>query len=599
LSSNRINLLDDQIISQIAAGEVIEGPSAVLKELCENSLDAGALSITVAIESGGKKLVKVADDGFGMSIDDLSAAFKRHSTSKIRSAEELSAISTLGFRGEALASIASVARVEAVSRETDTDSIEGNRISIEGGNILEISPAGSTTGTTVTVKDLFFNTPARKKFLKNDKSESRKCLLTFKSLCLSRSDVEFNYYSENRKLLNLPPQSLKDRISDVFGGDIIEGIIDVDFAEGDYRIFGYVSEKEHTKRTREFQYLYLNGRRISDRRLGASIYSAYSGMVAQGDFPFYFLFLEMDPSLVDVNVHPAKSEVRFRYENQVAGFARRAVQRSLGIESVMGGFNSGLQYRGNYTSQRQGGPSGAPGESAVLVGNKLTPEEYRLLINPPVSPGSREQELIDLTDENKLPGESVDRFIPENLFQLHNKYIIAQIKSGMVVFDQHAAHERILFEQTLNHLEAGKAPSQKLLFPHFLELSPGDSEIFEEMIPWLEKMGFAILASGPRLYQVETVPAGLKVSDEISMIRGMLEYYKENEEQREDNAERIAASFACKAAIKAGDSLTPEEMVGLIEALFRTGTSFACPHGRPTYIRIDMREFDRRFGRLT
>ena len=610
--ANRIQLLNDNIISQIAAGEVIEGPSAVVKELCENSLDAGSLSVTVAIEDGGKKLIRVTDDGFGMSSEDLNSSFKRHSTSKIRSADDLSTVVTLGFRGEALASIASVARVEAMTKEHN--SADGYRIVVEGGDYLEFSPYGCAEGTHITVKDLFYNTPARKKFLKNDIYEGRKCSTVFRSLALSRPNVEWKFYQNDKLKIHLPPGPLKDRFADFISGNYEAGLLEADFTEGDYKIFGYISAKDFYKRSKDCQYLYLNGRRISDQKLSNAIYYAYQGMLDKGDYPYYVLFLEMDPQMVDVNVHPTKMEVRFREERDVVSFVRRAIHRALGIDSIMGsGTNPdrftgyGKEKRPVYYDKNQ--YRQPPGENSRLnileqipdsafTGGKMSLEEYRILVQPPKDGEftSKEAPVFQIYENEHFTTEN--RFIPDKLFQLHEKYIIAQIKSGIVVFDQHAAHERVLFEKAIFQLTEGKSPSQKLLFPQFLELSSSDSEVMEEMIPWLEKMGFSVNPAGPNLFQLDTVPAGLRISDELGLLRDMLEYYRENDERREDNAERIAASFACKAAIKAGDKLSPEEMVALIESLFRTGTSFACPHGRPTYIKIDMKELDRRFGRL-
>lgn len=608
---NRIQLLDDNIISQIAAGEVIEGPSAVVKELCENSLDAGTLSVTVAIEDGGKKLVRITDDGFGMSGDDLKSSFKRHSTSKIRNADDLSTVVTLGFRGEALASIASVARVEALTKEHN--SADGHRIVVEGGEYLEFSPYGCAEGTQISVKDLFYNTPARKKFLKTDNPESRKCLNVFRSLALSRPNVEWKFYQNDKLKIHLPPGPLKDRFADFIGSNYEAGLLEVDFTEGDYKIYGFISAKDFYRRSKESQYLYLNGRRISDQKISNGVFYAYQGMLDKGDYPYYALFLEMDPQMVDVNVHPTKMEVRFREEREVVSFVRRAIHRALGIDSIIG---SGTPDRyADYTKDkkpvyydknqhrhltaefnRRSTEGKLP--DSPFSGGKMSIEEYRILVQPPRDEefSSGETPVFQIYENEQFNTEN--RFIPDRLFQLHEKYIIAQIKSGIVVFDQHAAHERVLFEKALLQLTEGRSPSQKLLFPQFLELSSSDSEVLEEMIPWLEKMGFSVNPAGPNLFQLETVPAGLRVSDELGLLRNMLEYYRENDERREDNAERIAASFACKAAIKAGDKLSPEEMVALIESLFRTGTSFACPHGRPTYIKIDMKELDRRFGRL-
>ena len=575
-----IRQLDDKVISQIAAGEVIESPSAVVKELIENSLDAGALSITVAVENGGKSLVRVTDDGLGMPPEDLKLCVHRHSTSKIRTAEDLQTVATLGFRGEALASIASVARIEIVTRQFEA--MEGWRLTVEGAVEKELAPAGCAEGTSVTVRDLFFSIPARKKFLKSDSREADKCLSVFRALALSRTNVEWKYFADDKLKIHLPRSDMKSRIADLFGVQFTEGLQAVEASENTIRITGYISDKGHTRRTRDFQFLYLNGRRIIDKKLSFYVTSAYEGINPAGQFPVFFLFLDLDSHLVDVNVHPSKTEVRFQREFELLNFVKRSVRNALGIESVIRFTPDRSQYSRHFAA--------VPGRQIAI-----TVDEYGALFekppdlppHPPLNAASPRQNTV-----------AEDYTIPQVLFQLHRKYIVTQIKSGLALIDQHAAHERILFEQALRTIASGKSASQGLLIPLQMEISLNEESAWEEMLPLLTRMGFEIEPFGPRVYLIRAVPAGMKFSDEVGLLREMLDYYRENEEKRQDYAERAAAAFACKAAIKTGDELSPEAMIALIEALFRTQTPYQCPHGRPTYIRLEMEELNRRFGRF-
>lgn len=577
-----IRILDEKSISQIAAGEVVEGPYSALKELIENSLDAGASSVSVAVEAGGTMLIRVSDDGLGMSSEDLSLAFQRHSTSKIASSADLSNIMTLGFRGEALASIASVARVEAVSRAHNSP--EGNRIVIEGGSEKAFSPAGCPIGTTVSIRDLFHNTPARRKFLKSIDWEGNKCLSVFRALSLSRSDVEWKYYQDDRLRFHCPPADLRERIADLIGGQSLEGLEEVDFSEGGFKISGFISDISHTRGNREHQYLFLNRRRIMDYSLAGRINGIFERKEKSRDYPIYFLFLEIEPAEFDVNVHPAKTEVRFRRAKQVSSFVQRAVARALGTGAV-------------YDIAPQAVWTKAPQSAHLEQRRRITPEEYGSMFDIPEAGGGLSDVRGKIPASMESEGRRSESFVPREMFQLHGKYIVTQVKEGMTLIDQHAAHERVLYEASLRNILEKKGSPQKLLFPSLMELAPNEAEALEELLPHLEMMGFIVKPFGPRSYLVESAPSGVKISDEVGLIRKMVEYYRENSEKLADRAEAAAAAFACHAAIKTGDELSPEEMLGLIEALFRTGSPFVCPHGRPTYIKIDMDELDRRFGR--
>ncbi|NQS96900.1 MAG: DNA mismatch repair endonuclease MutL [candidate division Zixibacteria bacterium] len=576
-----IKILDDKTVSQIAAGEVIEAPCAVVKELTENSLDAGASSITIAVEKGGKELVRVSDNGIGMSADDLKIAFKRHSTSKIRSADDLVSVATLGFRGEALAAIASVSQIEALAKMTGET--EGYRILIQEGEQIEFAPAGCAEGTEVTVRNLFFNTPVRMKFLKSDSKEADKCFRMFKGMALSNPNVEWKYFQDGRMRTRLPLGTLRERIADLMNIGFLEGLAEVDYREGAMNLTGFIGDKSHTRRSREQQFFFLNGRLINLGKFNYIFKDIYSGPMDSGEYPVYILFLTMETGEVDVNVHPTKSEVRFRHQGWVGGFLHRALTKALGTEDLMKPVPHSFRKNGEYSER-------SPTQEKKLP---ITPAEYGLMFEKDSAHTAAGPGGADIPHSENAE----ERLVPRALFQLHRKYIVAQVKTGLVLIDQHAAHERILYEQALKTLVSGNAPSQKLIFSRGFDLAMGEEESFEELLPNLRKMGFDVNQLGPRSYQIEAAPAGLKVSDEIRLVRDIFDYYRETGEKWSDAAEKAAAAFACKAAIKSGDELTPQEMVALIEALHRTGMPFACPHGRPTYIQLKMEEFDRRFGR--
>ncbi|MBC8204382.1 MAG: DNA mismatch repair endonuclease MutL, partial [FCB group bacterium] len=501
----RIRVLSDNVISQIAAGEVIEGPHAVLKELVENSLDAGASSITIALEKGGKSLIKVSDDGEGMSGEELQIAFHRHSTSKIFSAEELVNITSLGFRGEALASIASVARVSAVSQMKDA--AEGYSLVIEGGIQKDFVPAGAAPGTMIAVKDLFYNVPARKKFLKSDQRELDKCLNIFRALALSRPEIEWTVFVEDKLKFKYAPADLSQRIGDIFGREMREGLIEVNLTNGPYKITGFAADKSHTRKTRQYQFIFLNNRRIIDRRLGFFIQQAYERIAGRDSFPCYFLYLEMESSLVDVNVHPAKLEVRFRQEWEAGNFVKRAVHKALGVDSFIP--QTDIQPRG-YFSQ--------PHSAQRL---SMNPSVQAQLYQSPVELGQSQQTDKSESEQQSSDNGSEAYYIPDILFQLHDKYIVTQVRDGLIMIDQHAAHERILYETALKALTSGSAVTQKQLFPRLIEFTPMEDQLFEQLLPCLNNMGFGIKPFGPHTYLIESIPGGGKISVEGGLARGM------------------------------------------------------------------------------
>ena len=584
-AGRNIATLPQAVADRIAAGEVVERPAAVAKELIENSLDAGADRITIVVKDAGRTLIRVVDNGSGMTSAELTTAIGRHATSKLRRIEDLETLTTFGFRGEALPSIAAVSRLEIVSRSHNDD--VGTLLKVAGGHVEKCDPTAAQPGSSVSVSHLFYNVPARRKFLRSDTTEFKWIATTFRRFAIAFPDVAWEFYRDDELIYQLPSCEPRERMAGLLGDDVAEDLVEIDYERGWLKVSGFISPPSLTQRHNFDQFLFLNRRPITSARLNRAVYNACEPHLVAGGHPIYCVQLQASPDRFDINVHPAKTEVRFQREYEVFSFVKRAVRRALGIESVI-----------NFQPRRSSYPhtvSHFPGRQIPI-----TVDQYGALFEKPAdfqTAGNTVSMPLNTNDIADTAPE--DHYIPRVLFQLHNKYIVAQIKSGLALIDQHAAHERILFEKALNALAAGKANSQGLLIPLQLEISAGEEDLLEELLPHLLKMGFEIKPFGPRTYLIEAVPAGIKISDEQQLVQEMLDFYKETDGKWVDTAEKAAAAFACNAAIKTGHELSPDEMVTLIEALFRTGTPFACPHGRPTYIRMELSELDRRFGRTS
>lgn len=576
----QIRILPEHLANQIAAGEVVERGASVLKELVENSIDSGARRIQVHLRGQGRELIQVVDDGDGMEKNDLLLAFERHATSKIATLDDLFKIRSLGFRGEALPSIASVSVVEARTRTQETSA--GTLLRLEGGVAGEAEPCACQKGTSIAVHSLFYNTPARAKFLKSATTEFQHLLTTFKRFVLAYPNINWSLFHNEASVFQLPVTDFDGRLLDLFGEGFTDKLLSVDFAQKPLRVWGYVGKAELHRKSRGEQYIFLNGRSIQHRGVHNAVKVGLDTYLPPGEWPFYILFLETDPRTFDVNVHPSKIEVKFDQEQFIYSAVRRAVREALSsLKSEAAPLPAEtLRPRPPHPIDLRGG-SAVPGD----ISEALKPYEDLFGTDAPASIPSVK------------PPESSSPSI--QIWQIHNKYICSQVKSGIALIDQHAAHERILFEKAKAALTGQSFNSQQLLFPLLVELSPEDDLLLRDLLAELTQLGFVVREFGPRSWSVEAVPAGLPRVSEKQLLPALLDEYRERRESKIESQEALAASFACHAAIRTGDALTPPEMNALIDELFATEFPYTCPHGRPTVIYLTLAELDRRFKRTT
>jgi DNA mismatch repair protein MutL len=687
---NRIRLLPEQVANQIAAGEVIERPASVVKELVENSLDAQATRVTVEIQAGGRSLVRLVDDGFGMSRDDALLCLERHATSKIRRAEDLAAIATMGFRGEALPSIASVSRFTLTTRERDSDSPEGTQIIINGGKILEVKAAGRAPGTSVEVRQLFFNLPARRKFMRTEETESAHIQHYLTLAALAYPEVAFTFQRDGRLAWQLPAvktgsdaparlAALQERLRVLYGDE--QKLLTVDYSAeisspdeiedtsgapsdfglrtSNFHLWGFIGAPGVSRSTREDQHLFVNRRPVENRGLNFALLEGYHTALMKGRYPVACLFLEIDPAAVDVNIHPAKREVKFHREAEVRRLVAQAVRQTL-LD-----FHTGKPEPGSPTPVAQGAPA-----SAVVpeAGQPVRPVEQSALPNfpaalkpvpaPPPKPSAQQPPLrmgfgaaprpaeplpgplslppdARVTDVTHLthvtpptagaetrpaspvthatppsspaqrpppPGEPVPLLnVPLRLVGVIGKlYVVLESDRGLVLLDQHAAHERILFEQMLSRLERhDQAPSQRLLLPETVELSVRDSSFLREQLPVLTRLGVGLSEFGERTFLLDALPPFVKAPGARRFVLELVDELKAA--GRELNSLRLGehtvAKTVCRHAVKAHDPLAGRELENLVEDLRHCAMPYTCPHGRPTLIEMNFRELEKKFGR--
>ncbi|MFQ5706767.1 MAG: DNA mismatch repair endonuclease MutL [bacterium] len=580
--NNKIKILPENLTNKIAAGEVVDRPASVIKELVENSIDAGATEITVILKDGGRALMQVVDNGSGMSQEDLLLAFQRHATSKIHSLEDLERISTLGFRGEALASIASVSRVEAKSVVQGAS--EGSVVRIEGGTMDGIEASGGNSGTSVAVKHIFYNTPARRKFLRATRTEYRQILNVMHRFLLAFPEIAFTLVEEGELVYELPAHGIEERIRAVLGERVQKNLLAIE-NEGHINITGFVGNQDLMRRSRGDQYLFLNKRYFVNKSLNYAVVSAYGEILARGYYPVYIINLALDPEQVDVNVHPAKMEVKFANDNLIFSSLRGAIKRALSSGAVVP----------HISSFRSTAPNVTPAIPADQIGFQFGKVQKQP--SPSVWPVENDSETVQPAYERQPPLQERHSYERTNVWQIHNKYILSQIKTGLIIIDQHVAHERILYEQALENFEQGKPCSQQLLFPQIIELSAENYVLFLEMLPFLERIGFIVKAFGKNTVMLEGVPSGIKISDDEKVLLNILDEYKRGKRENIEIRDNVAKSYACHSAIRAGEPLTLAAMNALIDQLFSTKEPYFCPHGRPVLINIPLDELDRRFRR--
>jgi DNA mismatch repair protein MutL len=682
---SKIRVLSDHVANQIAAGEVVERPASVAKELVENSIDAGARRVEVDVEAGGRRLLRVSDDGDGMTRDDAVLAFERHATSKITSTEDLERVSTLGFRGEALASIASVARVELLTQQEGET--EGTRVLIEGGRMRDVAPAARPKGTTISVRDLFFNVPARRKFLRSEATESFHLTNLVTHYALAHPEISFALTNNGREVLRAAPaENLRERAYQIFGDDFIESLLAVAGGrEGVGRVSGYVSAPRARRTTRDAQYLFVNGRYVRDRLVARALTEGYRTVLPHGVYPSALLFLEVPPEEVDVNVHPAKTEVRFRRASAVAEAVRESVRAALyaggylrddasfavdtnGNELVAESFrevegsspNSGepttaSSFLSDTASGLRLGAEGVPArQESIEFGWTPAAEESPLKrdtvdegLRPSPSaldPVARSAGLTSspdararVEDESAAPlrqeeggqqhshqegrearavgaalpplnsaagivrGVAPEQLTPDirPLGQLEESFILATDAEGLLLIDQHAAHERVLFDK-YRRLEGARRPeSQSLLVPETFDLTPAQAAAFDEVSDELEGIGFSLTRLSGRTVAVHAVPTDLPPAEARNLLAEILDTVDSEKRgrARETLRDEVAASLACHAAIKVNMPLTHEKMRWLIDRLLLTSSPTTCPHGRPAILRLTKRDIERGFHR--
>ena len=600
-----IRQLPDTLINQIAAGEVVERPASVVKELVENALDAGARRIDIDLEEGGVRLVRIRDDGAGIAAADLPLAVARHATSKIASLDDLEAVATLGFRGEALPSIASVSRFGIESRREED--AHGASLQVEGGRIGEVAPAPHPRGTTVVVRDLFYNVPARRKFLRTERTELSHIEEWLRALALARPDVELRVSHNGRASRRYrasdlvgddASQATPERLLETLGEEFARNALRIEHAGAGLRLHGWIARPAYNRASTDQQYLYVNGRGVRDRNVAHAVKQAYSDVLFHGRHPAYVLFLELDPRGVDVNVHPAKHEVRFRESRLVHEFVRRTLEEALA--GTRAGTPAGVVVEGR-DAVRGGGPAERhavlPPQSRLGLQLDDARAAYAALYASPAAvvehdAGPSATSLPDTGDATLPP-------LGNALAQLHGIYILAESADGLVVVDMHAAHERIGYEKLKAAHDSAGVRSQPLLVPQQVAVSEREAEVAEREAATLSELGFEVSRAGPQAVMLRAVPALLAHGDTAALLRDVLADLREHGASRRvaEQRDELLATMACHGAVRANRRLTLPEMNALLREMEATERSGQCNHGRPTWARFGLAEIDRWFLR--
>ena len=573
-----IQILPDEVASQIAAGEVVERPASVVKELLENAVDAGAHQVSIHIEGAGRRLIEIADDGNGIPPEELLLSVARHATSKLRSAADLFHITTLGFRGEALASIASVSRLTLLSHSRESQA--GARLQIEGGHAGKVEPAGIPGGTVVRVEDLFFNVPARLKFLKRDATERQQIDGLVTRYALAYPDVRIQLFHDNRPILQTSGNGdRREVLANLYGVETARQMIEVDLEDDGMRISGFISPVALTRSNRREMTFFVNGRWVNDSSLNAALLQGYHTLLMVGRYPMAVLFLDIPPEEVDVNVHPAKAEVRFRQGDKVFSLVHRSVRRTLLAHSPVPQLNP--TFWRSESSQRVIDPAWEMAAQADL------PPAARSV--PEALQGSQSQSP-EILPSGQIP-------LLRLVGQVGATYLVAEGPDGLYLIDQHAAHERVLFEKWMQQHEK-TVPSQALLSPVLVELSPQSAQVITDQLSNLVHLGFQVEPFGPGAFQVRALPAILSHMDPAAALRVIVEDFEEDETPLQAEVEaRLAARICKRAAVKGGQTLSPEEQRALLSDLEGCQSPRTCPHGRPTMIHLSVDLLERQFGR--
>ena len=607
-----IHLLPDNIANQIAAGEVIQRPASAVKELMENSIDSGATHIKLIVKQGGKSLVQVIDNGCGMSETDARMCFEKHATSKIRSADDLYSIRTMGFRGEALASIASIAQVEMKTLQTGEQL--GTLIEIEGMKILKQEPCQTPEGTSIAMKNLFFNVPARRNFLKSDTVELKNIIEEFQRIALAHPKIGFQLFNNDFEIYHLKTGNLKQRVVALFGDNYAQKIVPVEEKSYALHVFGFVGKPEFSKKTRGEQFIFVNNRFIKSAYLNHAVTRAFDEMMPTGSFPFYVLFLDIDPSKIDINVHPAKHEIKFEDEKLVYTFVNLGVKHSLGAYSVSPtlDFNQEDHLKTGVFDQPRTWLEITQHSMQTKDAKKYAPpsnfEAYDARKENNLKNWERAYDTSNTTQnsmksEVQTPPEILHRSTDNEIYkeavpphQIQKRYIVSQIKSGFILIDQQAAHERIMYERYLRMIEKNKNESQRQLFPQNLDLGVLDAQLLSQILPDINNLGFDIQEFGTNGFVIHGFPSDIIQGNEKKMIEELIEQYKMNAQiTKLSKRENLAKSLAYSSSIKAGKTLSVEEMKTLIDELFACENAFTAPNGRFTFIAINNDELEKRF----
>lgn len=627
--SDIIQLLPDSVANQIAAGEVVQRPASAVKELIENAIDAGADKIKLIVKDAGKSLIQVIDNGCGMSITDARLCFERHATSKIRKADDLFAIRTMGFRGEALASIAAIAQVELKTKRVEDEL--GTVIEIEGSSVISQQPEALPSGTSISIKNLFYNIPARRNFLKSNSVEMRHIIDEFQRIALAHATIFFSLHSDGNEIFHLPAETLKQRIVHIFGNNYNQRLVPVEEDTTIITIKGFIGKPEFAKKTRGEQFFFVNNRFVKNPYLHHAVMNAYEDILPADTYPLYVLFIDIDPAKIDINVHPTKTEVKYEDDKAIYAILRSAVKRSLGRYNIAPtlDFNQETSFN-NLISNKpleeiqvptiSFNPHFNPFEDARSSTSASRSSDYaaglekrggipqnwdslyQITQADTVEQLSLHQNKHEVTDDSTIEhiqSSTMTHDLSKHFFQLHNRFIVSQIHSGFMLIDQEAAHERILFEHYLEQLEHNQGSSQQSLFPQTVELSSGDFALMEDILPEIQILGFQIRPFGKTTFIVDGIPADLGQGlNEATILEQLLEDFKNNKDELKLNKrENLARSLAKSAAIKPGAELNNQEMSELIDKLFATASPSISIHGKPIIVTITLQELAERFNK--
>ncbi len=614
--TNVIQLLPESVANQIAAGEVVQRPASVVKELMENAIDAGATQVQLIVRDAGKTLIQVVDNGCGMSETDARMCFERHATSKIRDARDLFSIRTMGFRGEAMASIAAVAQVELRTRRA-VDEL-GTRVVIEDSVVKVHEPCQAPVGTSVAVRNLFYNVPARRNFLKSDPVEMRHIIDEFQRIALANPDLSFSLHHNDQEIFHLVAGNLRTRIVKIFGEAVNKKLVPVQEETEILNISGFVGKPDYFRKARGEQLFFVNRRFIKSSYLHHAVMSAYEGMLPPDTYPLYVLFLDIEPSRIDVNVHPTKQEIKFDDERLVYNYLKVAVRHALGIHNVTPTLDfeqePAFVARPTVWPEASSTPERVADRFTGGHGHRERPpmsddqlRHWQRLFEGLDAPDTLPSRATDLPTEDV--GESFESIIESSgsasdaakvqrpPYQIHGQYIVSHIKSGFLLIDQQAASERILYERYLEALRQQPAAVQQLLFPKNLELPPADAALLRSILPEVNRLGFDIAEFGGNAFVIHGVPATTSAGmTEEALLERLLEQYKNNLDPDAGIHERVTSALARSAALRAGQTLTVEEMQALIDQLFACAQPYRSPSGRLCFVTFELEELQRRFA---